>query len=103
METETEKPKIIPDDEIKERLKNLPGWKYEDNKIKKEFKFDDFLDSLGFVNTLAPFFEQMDHHPDTHILYSKVIFELQRFDIGGKVTDKDFTIAEEIERLYSQR
>ena len=30
-------------------------------------------------------------------------FELQRFDIGGKVTDLDFTIAKGIEQKYSKR
>jgi pterin-4a-carbinolamine dehydratase len=61
------------------------------------------MDSLGFINKLAPFCEANDHHPDIHLLYSKIIFELQRFDIGGKVSNKDFMVAAEIERLYSER
>lgn len=100
---EMEKPKPLSEEEINLRLKNLSDWKYSDDKIVKEYKFDDFMDSLGFVNKLAPFFEQNDHHPDITIKYSKVIFELQRWDIGGKVTDRDFLIAEEIERMYSER
>ncbi len=92
----------LPEGEIKEKLKKLPGWTYEDNKIKKEFKFTDFVESLDFVNKMAPFFEKMDHHPDTHIFYNKVLFKLQRFDVGGKVTDKDFKVAEEIEIFYNK-
>ena len=79
------KPTSLSREEIQEKLKKLPGWEYVDDKIKKEFKFNDFMDSLGFINKMAPFFEKMDHHPDTHIFYNKVLFELQRFDIGGKV------------------
>ncbi len=97
------KPIPLSKKEILEKLKKLPGWEYADNKIKKEFRFNDFMDSLGFINKMAPFFEKMDHHPDTHIFYSKVLFELQRFDIGGKVTDRDFKVASEIERVYRQR
>jgi len=97
-----EKPIPLPEEDIRNRLKDLPGWKYENDKIKKEFKFDDFMGSLGFINKLAPFFEEKDHHPDTHIFYNRILFELQRFDIGGKVTDKDFEVAAEIERVYSQ-
>lgn len=96
-----EKPIILLPEEIKQRLVALPGWVYANNKISKEFKFADFMGSLDFVNALAPFCEKIDHHPDTHIFYSKILFELQRFDIGGKVTDKDFMVAEEIERLYN--
>jgi len=72
------------------------------------------MGSLGFINKLAPFCEELDHHPDIHIFYNKVLFELQRFDVGqdaseagsggspvsGKVTDKDFMPAKKIEQLY---
>ncbi len=94
---------ILTQEQIESELKTLPGWKYENDKIAKQFEFKDFMDSLHFINVLAPFFEQNDHHPDTHIFYSKVFFELQRFDVGGKVTDKDIVIAREIERLYAAR
>ncbi len=92
---------ILTEDEIKKGLKDLPGWEYRENKISKEFKFADFMGSLDFINKLAPFCEKIDHHPDVHIFYSKVLFELQRFDVGGKVTDKDFLVAKEIERLFN--
>lgn len=103
--------KILTNEEIEAALKDLPGWKFDPvksgdhgaGKISKEFKFKDFMDSLGFVNRMAPIFEANDHHPDTHIMYNKVLFELQRFDIGGKVTDRDIFIASEIEKSYNTR
>jgi len=98
-----EKPILLSKEDIREKLKTLPGWEYADDKIRKEFKFADFADSLDFINKMAPFFEKMDHHPDTHIFYSKVLFELQRCDIGGKVADRDFEVASEIERVYGER
>ncbi|MFA4872093.1 MAG: 4a-hydroxytetrahydrobiopterin dehydratase [Patescibacteria group bacterium] len=94
---------ILSPQEVEERLKELSGWNYANDKISKEFQFKDFLDSLNFVNQLAPFCEANDHHPDIHIYYSKILFELQRFDVGGKVTDKDFLVAKEIDRLHGQR
>ena len=98
-----ETPKVLSKEEVQEGLKNLPGWNYADDKISKEFKFNDFTDSLLFVNKMAPVFEENDHHPDTHIMYSKVLFELQRFDSGNKVTDRDLFIAHEIEKEYASR
>src|SRR3989344_4804020 len=95
--------KILTQEEIQQELLHLEGWVYNNDKISKEFKCNDFMDSLNFVNKLAPYCEQIDHHPDVHIFYSKVLFELQRFDVGGKVTDKDFIVAQEIERLYKER
>jgi 4a-hydroxytetrahydrobiopterin dehydratase len=98
-----EKLKILTRKQIDIALLDLPGWQFKDNKIAKEYKFKDFMDCLGFINDLSSYFEEMDHHPDIHIFYSKILFELQRFDIGGKVTDRDIEVAKEIENRYQQR
>lgn len=100
MKNNMKKPNILTKKEIREKIKLFPGWTYKTNKIVKEFKFADFVESLDFINKLIPYCELIDHHPDVHIFYSKVLFELSRFDVGGKVTDKDFMVAKEIERLY---
>ena len=88
--------------EIKAKLAKFPGWKFKDNKISKQFPFKSFTRALVFVNKLRPFCNRIDHHPDIHIYYKKINFELQRFSIGGKVTERDFTVARQIERLYAQ-
>ncbi len=95
--------KILSKKEIGQELSGLPGWAYKKNKISKKFEFKDFMDSLNFVNKLAPYCDGVDHHPDVHIFYNKVLFELQRFDVGGKVTNKDFMVARKIERLYQKK
>jgi len=98
-----EMPKILTEKQINSALKDLPGWSFSDNKISKEFKFNDFLDSLSFIASLTPYFENLDHHPDVHIFYSKVLFELSRFDVGGKVTTRDIEVAHLIENAYKKR
>ncbi len=98
-----DKPNILSAEEIQASLTELNGWEYKDDKISKKFEFNDFVDGLGFINTLAPYFEEMDHHPDMHIMYNKIQFELQRFDIGGKVTDRDIQVAQKIEQAYMDR
>jgi len=92
---------ILNEEEIKRQLKDLPGWAFVDDKICKEFKFSAFKKGIGLVAKLAPFCDQIDHHPDIHIYYKKIMFELQRFSVGGKVTPRDFVVAREIERLYN--
>jgi 4a-hydroxytetrahydrobiopterin dehydratase len=98
-----EKPNILTGEQIEEGLKSLPGWTFADDKLSKTLEFKDFMDALGFINKLAPVFEENDHHPDMTIMYSKVKFDLQRFDAGGKVTDRDLFIAGEIEKAYAAR
>lgn len=92
--------KILSLGEVEGKIKNFPGWTYANNKITKEFLFPTFNDALSLINDLAPFCNKIDHHPDIHIYYKKVVFNLQRFSVGGKVTERDFTVAQEIERLY---
>ncbi len=94
---------VLTDQEISTKLKDYPGWTYRNNKISKEFVFENFSQVVEFINTMTPLFNKMDHHPDIHIYYKKVVFELQRFSVGGKVTERDFTVAREIESLYTQR
>ncbi|MBI4157701.1 4a-hydroxytetrahydrobiopterin dehydratase [Candidatus Woesebacteria bacterium] len=94
--------KPLKQSEIKKKLKGFPGWKFTNNKISKEFVFKSFSRGVIFIRRLAPFCNRIDHHPDIHVYYKKVLFELQRFSIGGKVTERDFTVAREIERLYGK-
>lgn len=94
-------PKVLTQDEINQALKDLPAWTYADDKITKEFQFADFVGSLSFINRLVAYFQEMDHHPDVQIMYSKVKLELQRFDAGGKVTDRDIEVAKQIDKTYA--
>ena len=85
--------------EIARHLAQLPGWKFEDNKITKTFEFKSFQDGINLLVKLSPFCDQIDHHPDITIKYKKIRFDLSRFSIGGKVTERDFTVARKIEEL----
>ena len=86
--------------EIEERLAKLPGWNYENHKISKTFEFKSFTAGIGLLSQLAPYCDKIVHHPDVTIEYKKIRFDLNRYDIGGKVTARDFTVAQYIEDLY---
>lgn len=93
---------VLTQNEIDENLMHLPGWKFDNDKISKEFEFESFMDGINLINELAPFCNNINHHPDIHIYYKKIRFDLSRFDVGGKVTNFDFIVAAEIERLYGE-
>jgi 4a-hydroxytetrahydrobiopterin dehydratase len=84
-----EKPKILTKKELHVIMSRLAGWKMAENKLSRTFEFQDFVQSLSFVNSLVAYFETIDHHPDVYIAYGEVTFELTRYDVGGKVTDRD--------------
>ena len=96
-------PRPLTRKELQTVLTRLPGWRYHDNRLSRSFEFQDFVESLSFVNSLVAHFEAMDHHPDVTIAYDKVTFSLTSYDLGGKVTDRDVAAAKKITSTYGAR
>ncbi len=87
---------LLAENEIAEGLAKLEGWGQEGNQIIKQFKFKNFVHSMGFVTEVGILAERVDHHPDILIEYSKVTITLSTHSEGG-LTEKDFMLAGEIE------
>jgi 4a-hydroxytetrahydrobiopterin dehydratase len=87
---------LLSENEITEKLSGLEGWGQEGNQIDKQYKFKNFVGSMGFVTKVAILAERADHHPDILIEYSKVKISLSTHSEGG-LTEKDFNLANEIE------
>ena len=51
---------------------------------------------MAFVNRVAAFAEEADHHPDILIQYSRVRLTLTTHDAGG-LTEGDFALARRID------
>ena len=98
-----DKPKILTAKELGVIMPRLAGWKLAKNKLSRTFEFRDFVQALSFINSLVAYFETMDHHPDVYIAYGEVTFELTRYDLGGKVTDRDVEVAKKISSAYRTR
>ena len=98
-----DKPRVLTRNELNAIMPRLSGWKLAGNKLTRTFEFQDFVHSLSFVNSLVVYFETIDHHPDVYIAYGEVTFELTRYDLGGKVTDRDVEVAKKISSQYRAR
>lgn len=92
----------LSNDQIAKELKNLPGWEHEDDKVTKEYSFDNFRDAMSFINRIAFEAEEQVHHPEIFNVYNTVNISLSTHDAGGKVTEKDIKLAKTIESLYSK-
>lgn len=89
---------LLAQENITKNLQSLHGWWQSGSEIEKQFKFKNFIESIGFVNKVALLSEKADHHPDILIQYSKVKITLSTHSEGG-ITDKDFSLATEIEEV----
>lgn len=86
-------------EEANQYLSKIMKWELvEDKKIKKEFKFKNFKESLNFTNSVGALAEEEKHHPNITIIYNRVIITLTTHAIGG-LSENDFIMAAKIDRL----
>ena len=83
-------------------LKTRKGWKRKSNKLVKDFDLGSFRSSIVFVNRVASLADTADHHPDIEIRFNEVRLTLHTHDVGG-VTEKDISLAEQIDFATSAR
>ena len=81
-------------------LAKNPSWTLYNKTIKKQFKFENFIDAFGFISKVALLSEKMDHHPNWQNTYNKVKIELTTHDKGG-ITNNDIKLAESIDKLIN--
>ena len=65
----------VSDDEASILIKEIEGWDVIDDgakKLKKEFSFSNYSDSVDFSNKVADIAEQEDHHPQIILEWGKV-------------------------------
>ena len=78
------------------------NWEIIDNKLFRRYEFKSFMDAIDFINKVAEIAEKMDHHPLIRNVYNSVEFELWSHD-QNKITDADYSLAEEIENISKEK
>src|SRR2546429_9327641 len=92
----SDKEPTFSESEIGERLRDLPGWYFEDGWIRRIYKTDGWPTTLMLVNAIGYCSEAAYHHPDLSVTWGRVIVKLQNHAAGG-ITDKDFELARKLE------
>ncbi|MBK6286615.1 MAG: 4a-hydroxytetrahydrobiopterin dehydratase [Gammaproteobacteria bacterium] len=92
------RPAKLSPNEIEQRLASLPGWRLQDARLHRTFRFADFSAAFAFMTRAALRSEQLDHHPEWSNVYNRVDVALTTHDAGG-VTVLDFVLAEAMERF----
>ncbi|MDX1596441.1 MAG: 4a-hydroxytetrahydrobiopterin dehydratase [Nitrosopumilaceae archaeon] len=88
----------LSSEKIESELKNMPGWKIVNEKLRKDFVFDDFNEAFGFMTRAAMHIEKMNHHPEWFNVYNKLTVELTTHDVGG-ITENDIKLAKILNSL----
>jgi 4a-hydroxytetrahydrobiopterin dehydratase len=88
----------LSSEKISEELKNLPGWSVKEEKLHRDFEFDDFNQAFGFMTRAAMHIEKLNHHPEWFNVYNKLTVDLMTHDVGG-ITQNDIELAKILNSL----
>jgi 4a-hydroxytetrahydrobiopterin dehydratase len=88
----------LSEDEATAELAKLSGWEFNDDAIKKSWKFENFAEALAFVNKVGTIAEAADHHPDIKLGWGYAKIKTTTHDRDG-VTDHDIALATKIDEI----
>ena len=84
--------------EANQLLKALKGWAIENGRLAKTVAFQNYYETMAFVNALAWISHREDHHPDLGVHYNKCRVEYWTHAIGG-LSENDFICAAKADAL----
>jgi 4a-hydroxytetrahydrobiopterin dehydratase len=92
----------LSQDRIQELRKQVPAWSHEDGDwIGRTWKFEDFYQTMSFVNAVAWIANRENHHPDMHVGFNQCKVWFKTHAVGG-LTDNDFICAAKIDGLIDE-
>jgi 4a-hydroxytetrahydrobiopterin dehydratase len=89
----------LENDVIQELLGQVTDWQAVDNHhLKKTYRFENFRDTLAFVNRVGELAEGQGHHPDICFGWGQAEISIWTHKIDG-LTESDFVLAAKIDKL----
>ncbi|MFD1038207.1 4a-hydroxytetrahydrobiopterin dehydratase [Virgibacillus byunsanensis] len=90
----------LSEEQITKELDNLSNWKRLDEKwIARKYRFRNYLDGVRFVDKIAEYAENKQHHPFISIDYKVVTLKISSWQAKG-LTDLDFEMVKHFDELY---
>ena len=90
----------MTDTQVREHLREAPGWALKDGAIEKSFRFEDYHRTMAFVNAVAWIAHREDHHPDIAFSYNRATLRFNTHSVGG-ISLNDFICAAKVDALLA--
>jgi 4a-hydroxytetrahydrobiopterin dehydratase len=91
----------LSEGELRVALADLPDWRLADGKLRREYRFRDFVEAWGFMSQAALRVHELDHHPEWFNVYGTVRVDLVTHDAGG-VSARDVALAGQLEAIAAR-
>lgn len=85
--------------EIEDNRRHTPEWQFcaTENTLTQTFHFDNYHQTIEFVNKLAEVSHQQDHHAELIVTYNRCKVTFCTHSVGG-ITENDFICAAKIDQ-----
>lgn len=87
--------------QISEQLRALSDWRLVDGSLSRTYGFDDYFETLAFVNALAYMIHREDHHPDLVVGYKRCEVRFNTHSVAG-ISENDFICAAKADAIFGQ-
>ncbi len=90
----------LAEDQLPGLLSQVSGWEHtpDSQTISKSFKFENYYQTIAFVNAVAWIAHGEDHHPDLEVGYNRCTAHFTTHAVGG-LSLNDFISAAKINAL----
>ncbi len=83
-------------------LKQLKDWKLNETatEISRFYTFNNYYETISFVNAVAWMTHQENHHPNLEVTYNRCLVRYSTHAIGG-LSENDFICAAKVDALLA--
>lgn len=85
--------------EIEDRLRELPGWSLEEDRIARTYRLGSHFAAAAMVVQVAAIQQELAHHSDLSLGYDTVALSVHTHSARGAVTELDFELARRVEDI----
>lgn len=90
---------VLAPGQLDSLLKEVPEWSVKAAQLVRTYRFENYHDTLAFVNASALVSHRENHHPDLTISYGECNVRYSTHDVNG-LSENDFICAAKLDALF---
>lgn len=95
----------LTDAEVADHLAAVDGWTLQDGKLVKAFTFNNYYQTLAYINAIAYVIHAEDHHPEMLVTYNRCVLKFDTHSVNGGrggLSENDFICAAKVDAIFVQ-
>ncbi|MBC8118147.1 MAG: 4a-hydroxytetrahydrobiopterin dehydratase [Burkholderiaceae bacterium] len=87
--------------QIAAQLRVVDQWALDANALARTYHFNNYYETLAFVNALAYVVHREDHHPELRVTYNQCGVRFNTHSVNG-ISENDFISAAKADAIYAK-